>query len=264
MWLFYSRGKVRRRMPISVFILLLVLLGAYTIFTGSTPSVVRAALMGAILLTGPVVGRRYDPTSALLLSAALMTGIDPDVLADGGFQLSFMATIGIIYIAPHFYTLLHLLRVPTLLNLPISSSFGAQAAVVPLAALLTRQVSFVSMPATLMAEVSLLPLMILGMTAGILGSLFRPLGELVGLLVWPCATWLLWWVEWWGSLPWASIELESVNSSLVALYYVALGGALWLITTIGRMRVQLSKIALVLGATAYLALLTLAAIFLNT
>jgi len=262
-WLFYSRGKVRKRMPVGVFLLLLVVLGAYTIFTGATPSVIRAALMGAVLLMGPVVGRRYDPTSALLLSGALMMGFDPDVLADGGFQLSFMATIGIIYIAPHFYTLLARLRVPTLINLPTAASLGAQVAVVPLAALLTHHVSFVSLPATLTAGISLLPLMINGMAAGILGSLFQPLGQLAGLLVWPCATWLIWWVELWGSLPWASADLESVNSSWVALYYIALGGALWLITTIGRMRVKPSKLVLGLGATAYLALLTLAAIFLN-
>ena len=262
-WLFYSRGNVKRRMPVGVFILLLVILGAYTLFTGATPSVLRAALMGVLLLMGPVVGRRYDPTTAVVLSATWMTMLDPDVLADGGFQLSFMATMGITYIAPHFYTLLGLLPMPTLLKVPIAASFGAQAAVVPLAALLTRQVSFVSLPATLTAEVSLLPLMVSGMAAGILGSIFRPLGELVGLLVWPFAFWLLWWVELWGSLPWASVELESVNSSLVALYYVALGGALWLITTIGRMRVKPGKVVLGLGAAAYLALLTLAFIFLN-
>ena len=263
-WLFYSRGKIRKRMSVSVFLLLLVVLGAYTIFTGATPSVIRAALMGAVLLMGPVVGRRYDPTVALLLSGALMMEFDPDVLSDGGFQLSFTATMGIIYIAPHFYTLLARLLVPTIINLPIAASLGAQVAVVPLVALLTHEVSFVSLPATLTAGISLLPLMISGMVAGIAGSLFQPLGELAGLLVWPCASWLLWWVEWWGSLPWASIELESVNSSLVALYYVALGGALWLITTISRMRIKPGKTVLGLGAAAYLGLVTLVAIFLSS
>jgi len=262
-WLFYSRGKVRRRMPAAVFVLLLVALFTYMLFTGATPSVVRATLMGAILLMGPVVGRRYDITSALLLSAAVMTVLDPDVLADGGFQLSFMATIGVIYIAPHFYTLLAQLRMPTLLNLPIAASLGAQVAVVPLAALLTHQISFVSLPATLTAEISLLPLMITGMAAGILGSLFEPLGQLAGLLVWPFASWLLWMVKWWGSLPWASVELDSVNSSFVALYYLALGIALWSITTISRMRVRPGKVVLGLAATAYLVLLTLAALLLN-
>src|SRR5688500_14014326 len=165
-WLFYRDGRNRKRMAHAVFVVVLVALSAYTLFTGATPSVVRAALMGAILLTGPVAGRRYDPASALALSAALMTLIDPDLLADGGFQLSFMATIGITYIAPHFYALLNLIRVPTFINLPVSASFGAQAAVTPLAALLTHEISFVSLPATLMAEISLLPLMITGILAG--------------------------------------------------------------------------------------------------
>src|SRR5687768_5373055 len=71
-WLFYSRGKVRRRMPVGVFMFLLVILGAYNFFTGATPSVVRAVLMGVPLLMGPIVFRRYDPTTAVVLSAAWM------------------------------------------------------------------------------------------------------------------------------------------------------------------------------------------------
>jgi hypothetical protein len=105
--------------------------------------------------------------------------------------------------------------------------------------------------------------MITGMAAGILGSLFEPLGQLAGLLVWPFASWLLWMVKWWGSLPWASVELDIVNSSFVALYYLALGIALWSITTISRMRVRPGKVVLGLAATAYLVLLTLAALLLN-
>jgi predicted membrane metal-binding protein len=44
------------------------MLAFYTLFTEATPSVVRAAIMSAILLMAPLVGRRYDPIAALAIS----------------------------------------------------------------------------------------------------------------------------------------------------------------------------------------------------
>src|SRR6266566_2869834 len=56
-WLFYGGGKVKRRMPVWLALLVILLVIAYTIFTGASPSVVRAAFMGTLLLLGPVLGR---------------------------------------------------------------------------------------------------------------------------------------------------------------------------------------------------------------
>lgn len=84
----------------SIIITLLIIAGFVTM-TGAEGSVVRAAIMGSLIVLAAYFGRFYDLRNALVLSALLMTLFNPKVLTfDIGFQLSFMALIGIVYIKP--------------------------------------------------------------------------------------------------------------------------------------------------------------------
>jgi competence protein ComEC len=183
--------------------------------------------MGGVLLLAPLVGRRYDPISALAASAALMCVADPDVLADAGFQLSFAGMLGITLVAPRLYGWSRRHRIPQLLAIPLSASMGAQAMTLPLVALIAGSVSIVSPLATLTADVALLPLMLTGIVAGITGVWVGIVGALFGILTWLSASWLLWWVELWASFPWASIMLGEVEVTWVIVYYALLGLCLW-------------------------------------
>ena len=92
---------------------------------------------------------------------------------------------------------------------------------------LLGQMSLVGIPATLTADLALLPLMITGIATGIVGAIFPALGPLLGLTVWPWAAWLLMCVEFWGGLPWASVEVGRPNVLIVAGYYAVLGIVVW-------------------------------------
>jgi Competence protein len=70
-------------------------IGLYTILVGAEATVVRAALMGALAL----FGRQQDGLNSLGLVAALMALANPNLLWDVGFQLSFMATLGLVLYA---------------------------------------------------------------------------------------------------------------------------------------------------------------------
>lgn len=73
----------------------------FTILTGAQASVVRAAIMGSIVLLARREGRLNDPRNAIILAGAAMILINPLVLrSDIGFQLSFAATLGLIYLTP--------------------------------------------------------------------------------------------------------------------------------------------------------------------
>ena len=72
----------------------------YTVLVGAAPSVVRAAIMGSILILGSHLGRRSDTLVSLVVAAVLMTMHEPIVLWDVGFQLSFLATAGLATITP--------------------------------------------------------------------------------------------------------------------------------------------------------------------
>ncbi len=71
----------------------------YTVLVGAGASVVRAALMGGLTLLAAQLGRRQEGLNTLAFVAALMALLNPHVLWDVGFQLSFMATLGLVLYA---------------------------------------------------------------------------------------------------------------------------------------------------------------------
>lgn len=74
---------------------------AFVFITGAPPSAVRALFMAGTLLLAQRLGRRYGSVSALALVAAIMLFRNPLLLRhDIGFQLSFLATAGIVFAAP--------------------------------------------------------------------------------------------------------------------------------------------------------------------
>ena len=85
------------------FWLSLLFIFLFVAMTGFQVSAIRAALMGFVYLLGQFVGRKSNASRILWLVAALMLIQNPLLLkSDIGFQLSFLATFGIINLAPHF------------------------------------------------------------------------------------------------------------------------------------------------------------------
>ncbi len=73
----------------------------FAVMTGASATTIRATLMAMVLLMSRGVGRRYDVVRALILAAVAMLMHNPRILAfDISFQLSFLATIAVIYVSP--------------------------------------------------------------------------------------------------------------------------------------------------------------------
>ena len=78
----------------------LVLLPAYVVFVGADPPVVRAAIMATAVVAAAVTGRRTPSWIYLTYAASLMLTLEPRLIRDVSFQLSAMATAGIITLSP--------------------------------------------------------------------------------------------------------------------------------------------------------------------
>ncbi len=88
----------KRRIAFSLSILFVI---AFVVMTGAEESVVRAAVMGIIFLVSQQNSRLYSVRNAIILTAAIMLLFNPDLLVfNVGFQLSFAALIGMVYIQP--------------------------------------------------------------------------------------------------------------------------------------------------------------------
>ncbi len=111
-----------------------ICIAGFVLMTGAEASVVRAAIMGCILL---FLGERkqQDPRNLLIFVALCMVLWNPKVLTfDVGFQLSFFALLGIVYIRPALQKLFHVSDEGGLFSWKESflSTAGAQLAVLPI------------------------------------------------------------------------------------------------------------------------------------
>ncbi|MBR3601672.1 MAG: DNA internalization-related competence protein ComEC/Rec2 [Lachnospiraceae bacterium] len=78
----------------------IIIMSCYCVFTGNSISTIRATIMFALSLSAKILGRSYDSLSALGLAAIVQLFVNPYVLNNSGFLLSFLAVIGVTFLAP--------------------------------------------------------------------------------------------------------------------------------------------------------------------
>lgn len=105
----------------------------FVFFAGMSSSVVRAAIMGLLVLAAKNTGHNYHALRALLYAASVMVFVEPSIMwHDIGFQLSVAATAGLLILAPKIYALFG--RMPKAFGFreALSTTLAAEAATFPL------------------------------------------------------------------------------------------------------------------------------------
>src|SRR3989338_1711653 len=191
----------------------------FTIMVGAGPSIARATIMGLILLFAQSYGRLYNPMNAILFAAALMVWLNPLILVhDIGFQLSFMAVMGIIMFHPVFERAMRAWPDKFKIRENLQMTISAQVLVIPLLMYYFQQFSLVSLPANILI-LPLIPLaMLLGFLSGLAGLIFIPLGKALGILATLVSTYQLTVVEWLGSFEFSSLTI-SINAYVLFFSY---------------------------------------------
>lgn len=173
----------------------------FTILTGASSSVVRASIMGLLLLFANGYGRLYDSKNSIILAGAIMIYANPfDLVFDIGFQLSFFAVIGLLYIYPFLDNKFH--RIPELGKLKELTlmTISAQIAVAPFLIYYFHQFSLLSLPANILILPFVPAAMLLGFLSGITGMIFLPFGKIIGLAAWAITTYQIKIIEFFASI----------------------------------------------------------------
>lgn len=146
----------------------------FVAMTGFQSSAIRAGVMAVVSIYARSVGRTYDAMRALLFSGMLMLMWNPKYLIfDVSFQLSFLATLGIIYLVPLFDRVL--IRVPRTmlwiipLREALSVTLAAQVAVLPLILYKMGTLSLIAPLSNIAVLPAIPPTMAIGSIAGVLG-----------------------------------------------------------------------------------------------
>lgn len=139
----------------------------FVLMVGGGTAAIRAAIMAILVLLARGTGRTYAAGRALLLAGTAMVILDPRILlGDVGFQLSFLATAGLIYGSPIAERLLS--RLPGMYGLKALavSTLSAQIFVLPLILYHSGILSVVALPANLAVLPSVPVAMFLGAVLG--------------------------------------------------------------------------------------------------
>lgn len=205
----------------------LVSIVCFALIVGLSATVVRASIMAALLLIAQSLKRTYDVIRALFIAGLVMVAINPYLLVyDVGFQLSFMATLGLILALPFIE--------PrdgksSLLNLRgyIGATIATQIAVLPLLLFHIGQVSLVSV----LVNVLVLPLVPLAMfftfITGIISNFSEPIALIFSLIATFSLEYIILMASWWGNLPFASVVVPAISPLLAVLLYVLLALTYW-------------------------------------
>lgn len=187
----------------------LIIISAFVVFVGPSPSIVRAAIMGGMSLIAIYLGRQSWSILSLFLTSGIMLLVRPNWLGEISFQLSFLSTLGIILAVKlvkrkQSFRLLDQLKYAFKENLALTLS--AQLFTLPIILYNFHRLSLISPLANLLIGWTMQPIMILGFVAATLGLIFLPLGFVPALMTWVPLTYLVKVVEWLAKVPGASIE----------------------------------------------------------
>jgi competence protein ComEC len=226
-WLF---GK---RYSIYIWLALLII-WLYALLTGMNPPVVRGAIMGSLFLLAELLGRQSSASIALTFAAAVMVGIQPQVLWDASFQLSFLAMAGLIFISPYLQAWFRKGVAATAGKEGTTASLGnfiADSFAVTLAAILATWpiiayyfhiISFVGLPATFFSVLALPGIIITTAPVAVVGLLSPSLAWVLGWISWLFISYFMLVVRAFDALPFSSIRLENIEVWQICLYYVLL------------------------------------------
>jgi competence protein ComEC len=185
--------------------------------TGFQPAVLRAVIMGFAALVGLVLERKVKQLGSLLLAATLLLLFNPLWIWDLGFQLSFLATLGLIVTSPAIINALAWLppAIASLIAVPLAATIWT----LPIQLLIFGVVPFYSLLLNIISTPLISIISIGGIISAIAALIWTEAGSaFAGILHYP-TNWLIQLVEFFGKLPGSSVAVGSISIwQLLAIY----------------------------------------------
>lgn len=210
------------------FLVISVVIAFFVALVGPEAPVIRAAIMGVIALLATVLGRQKAALRAFLIAAAVMLIFNPGWLTDLSFQLSFLATLGLITLLPLFDRLLPGRKAP--LREDLLTTLAAQIFVWPLIAYRFGQVSLLSPLVNTLVLWTVPISTVLGLVTTTLAIFVRQLGYLIMLPINLLLTYFVQVVERFSALNVGFFRISPFSALALVFYYLVLGGGLWFLS----------------------------------
>ncbi len=210
----FSRGKA--------FYFAIFFICFYIILTGLPPSGVRAGIMGGLFLLAQKIGRQSAGSRIIVTACTVMLIINPLLLFyDVGFQLSFLAVLGLIYLEPFIKLLIKKItkeKAPNLVTI-ISTTISAQIFTLPVMVYNFGNVSFVSPITNFLVLPIVYWLMVFGFLVAICGVFSNVIGFILFIPCWILLSYFVKIIDIF-SQPWMARSVTSVSWVWVFVAYL--------------------------------------------
>ncbi len=154
----------------------LCMIWLFTMLTAFEPSVVRSSVMASLYLAASLVSRDSDSLTALGIAAGIICALNPYAVLDAGYQLSCLATLGILVFTGPLLRIFSVL--PVTLREYVAMTLSAQLLTIPVVSMLFGNVSIIGIIANILV-VPYISIIFIGSFALILfGWLIPPLAVL--------------------------------------------------------------------------------------
>jgi competence protein ComEC len=206
------------------FYIAIIFICLYIILTGLPASGVRAGIMGGLYLLAQKLGRQSMGSRVIASACVVMLLINPLLLFyDIGFQLSFLAVMGLIYLEPFikdFFKIFIKGKSENLVGI-VSTTFAAQIFTLPIMVYNFGSMSLVSPITNLLILPIVSSLMILGFLSSVLGIMSQFLGWIISIPCWFLLTYFVKIIDMF-SQPWAIKTIENVHWLWLVIFYLVL------------------------------------------
>ena len=210
--------NVARNVKIPIIIIFIVI---FTLFVGASAAVVRASIMGIIAVIALWFGRQSQIMNALLMSAFVMTLMNPfTLLYDVGFQLSFLATMGLIITGNYLEKIFKFLPDQFGLREAFAMTFSAQIFALPVILYNFKRFSLIS-PVANVFVVPFIPFaMLFGFIGVVVSYFWFDLGFIIIFPAWLVLKYIIFITELLANLPFASFETPWFSFIWLLGYYL--------------------------------------------
>jgi competence protein ComEC len=193
----------------------------FVIMTGASSTAIRASVMSLIVILAGVTHRKYKIGRALLFAGVLMLLINPKILVfDISFQLSFLATVAIIYVSPILKSKFSFVTEKFGLRETVSSTISAQILVLPLILYKMGMLSFVALPANILILAFIPAVMLFGFLTGAVGFISTILSLPFAWISWFLLSYIIAVAKFFANLPFSYISISWFSEVLLVLCYI--------------------------------------------
>ncbi len=223
LFIFYAFFRVIGIPKKTTYFLTIIVVIVYAQVAGGRPSAIRASIMATCGLVAILLERDKHLYNSLALAAFIILLFNPFTLFDVGFQLSFMATLGILYLTPHFLDYFRLgkpRRVITYILTSLAVSAGALVGVYPIIAFYFNKISLIALISNILVVPQVAVIISLGFASSILGLFSLSLAQVINIMNRLFIIILFGCIRFFASLPFSFKYVVSPSLIFLSTYYL--------------------------------------------